>query len=210
MQVYRVTSQSKQVRISSSPIFLKLCLALAGCLLLAACQPYQYRGTVLTEPKTLQDFTLSASDGSEFTLSASDKLLLLYFGYTHCVDVCPTTLAHLKIAIQKLGDKASSVQVAFITVDPERDTAEQLAGYLGNFDPSFIGLRATDVPLLQSIVKDFGIYYESESHDAHDSEYLVAHTSTILVVKNAKLLAVIPDDASSDEIASDVEHLLSR
>lgn len=185
-------------------------LAVAAGLNLAGCQPYQYRATVLDNPKVLKDFTLESADGSSFTLSGSDKMLLLYFGYTHCPDVCPATLAQLKIAHQKLGDKASMVQVAFITVDPERDTAERLKTYLANFDPSFVGLRTTDTALLQDIAGDFGTYYQPDPHDPTAEQYLVTHTSSILVVRSTRLLAVIPDDATGEEIANDVSHLLAR
>jgi len=185
-------------------------LALAASLNLMACQPYSYRATVLDSPKPLKDFTLDSADGSPFTLSGSDKLLLLYFGYTHCLDVCPATLAQLKIARQKLGDKASAVQVAFITVDPERDTEARLTAYLANFDPSFIGLRTTNAALLQDIAEDFGAYYQADQHEPLAEQYLVTHTSSILVVRDTKLLAAIPDDATGEEIANDVIHLLSR
>ena len=177
--------------------------------MLTACQPYQFRGTVLTEPKPIGDFRLARADGGQFQLSADPAMTyILFFGYTNCPDVCPLTMAQLKLAVEAMGDKAKSVQVVFVTVDPERDTADVLTKYLANFNPTFIGLYTPDVATLQGIVSDFGVYYEAESHDDHPDQYLVDHTSAILVVRDSKLLAVIPDDATHEEIAGDVEHLL--
>ena len=182
---------------------------LAALILLAACQPYQFRGTVLTEPKAIRDFRLDRADGGTFQLSADPAVTyILFFGYTHCPDVCPATMAQVKLAVEKMGDKADSVRVIFVTVDPERDTPEALSGFLGNFNPAFIGLYTPDAATLQGIVGDFGVYYEAESHNSLEEAYLVEHTSALLVVRDSKLLAVLPDDATHDEIAGDVEHLL--
>lgn len=179
--------------------------------MLAACQPYQYKGTILSNPKPLTDFTLSSADGSEFRLSTFDKpLLVLYFGYTHCPDVCPATMAQLRLAAQQLGDKARSVQVAFVTVDPQRDTPERLKEFLGNFDPSFIGLYTTDAAALRAITQQFGLYYEDQGGGSQDPDYLVAHTSSILVIKDSKLIAVFPGETSGADIAADLEHLLAH
>ena len=177
--------------------------------LLAACQPYEFRGTVLNEPKPIADFRLDRADEGKFQLSADPAMTyILFFGYTNCPDVCPLTMAQLKLAVEAMGDKAKSVQVVFVTVDPERDTADVLTSYLERFNPAFIGLYTPDAATLQGIVGDFGVYYEAESHDDHPDEYLVDHTSAILVVRDSKLLAVIPNDATHEEIAGDVTHLL--
>src|SRR5258705_13619320 len=94
---------------------------LAALTLLAACQPYQFRGTVLNEPKPIGDFRLDRADGGKFQLSADPAMTyILFFGYTNCPDVCPLTLAQLKLAVETMGDKAKSVQGVFVTVDPER------------------------------------------------------------------------------------------
>ena len=181
----------------------------AAMILLAACQPYQFRGTVLNQPKPIGDFRLDRADGGKFQLSDDPSLTyILFFGYTHCPDVCPLTMAQLKLAVEAMGEKASSVRVMFVTVDPERDTSDVLISYLERFNPAFIGLYTPDAATLQDIVGDFGVYYEAGSHDDHPEEYLVDHTSAILVVRDSKLLAVIPNDATHEEIAGDVTHLV--
>src|SRR5688572_11005008 len=111
------------------------------CIVLAGCQPHAFTGTTLEPPKTISDFTMQTDEGSEFRLSdLKDRALLVYFGYTHCPDFCPTTLYKVRQAMEKLGDDTLHFQVAMITVDPERDTPEVLNQYMKAFDPTYIGL----------------------------------------------------------------------
>src|SRR5512138_3172218 len=129
-------------------------LAVAG----VACRPHQYKATVLQPPKPLDDFSMPGSDGSTFTLSAhKDQFVILYFGYTNCPDICPATLAQIKQMTQKLGADAAKVKVAFVTVDPERDTLEVLKAYLGHFNPNYVGLRPADDSQMAALTKAYGI-----------------------------------------------------
>ncbi len=136
---------------------------LAMALLGAGCGPYQYEGSLYDPPRPLSGFSLPEAGGSTFNLSDyQGKVVLVFFGYSHCPDECPTTLAQLKQVMQKLGGDAAQVQVLFVTVDPERDTPDRLIEYLANFDSSFIGLRTTDSAQLQQVMSQFGAFAQIE------------------------------------------------
>lgn len=181
---------------------------LALCLL-AGCQPYQYHGTLLEPAKVLNDFTMQTDTGEVFRLSEQRKPLILYFGYTHCPDVCPTTMYHLREAMQKLGGDAEKVQVAMITVDPERDTEEIMHQYVVNFDPSFIGLREDNPDQLAAVMSDFGVYAEKGQDSALGAnDYPVTHSSHIFVIDQSGMRLLISDDATVDQIADDIRNFL--
>lgn len=110
----------------------------------------QFSGGSLVPGQPATDFTLKTPDGSEFRLSRQrGEIVLLSFGYTFCPDVCPTTLAELAQVRGRLGEAAKRVKVAFITVDPERDTPERLRTYTSAFDPTFVGLTGSAAQLAQ-------------------------------------------------------------
>lgn len=137
-------------------------------------------GVLVNAPEPAGNFTLSGSTGEPVSLSDfRGKTVLLYFGYTTCPDVCPTTLADLKNTMTTLGDKAKDVQVLFVSVDPERDTPEKLAGYLGLFNPNFIGLTGT-LAEIEAVASRFGIFFAKHDYEGA-AGYLVDHTSTVLV-----------------------------
>ena len=100
----------------------------------------------------------------------------MFFGYTHCPDVCPTTLAELRAVMDTLGKDADRVQVLFVTVDPERDTQDLLAKYVPAFDPRFIGLRPVNEAELQKVAKDFKVYYSKVPGSSPDN-YTMDHTA---------------------------------
>ena len=128
------------------------------------------------------------------------KAVLVFFGFTQCPDVCPTTLADLAGVMKTLGADADRVQVLFITVDPERDTPELLAQYVRAFDPRFIALRG-DLAATQRVAKDFKIYFEKRRQGA---SYTIDHSAQSyvidpqgrlrLLVRHDRLVADLPDD----------------
>ena len=102
-------------------------------------RPYSYHGMTFQSSQPAKDFILTGPDGRPVSLSDyRGKLVALYFGYTFCPDVCPTTLAELGQAVKQLGPKAEEIQVLMVTVDPERDTPERLAEYVSYFNPAFV------------------------------------------------------------------------
>ncbi len=178
-------------------------------LALAACGPYEFKGATLNPPKPMADFTLPAHDGGQFRLSEHrDGLVLVYFGYTYCPDVCPATMYQIKRAMEELGDQADAVQVVMITVDPERDTAEQLGSYVTNFDARFLGLRTTDPDALDVILADFGAYYTIEEPEDGGNDYSVTHTAAVYVLDGGDLVEVFSYGTTGEEMASDLKHLL--
>jgi protein SCO1/2 len=136
-----------------------------------------------------------------------DKVVVLYFGYTFCPDVCPITLAKVARARDMLGDAGEDVQVVMITVDPERDTPEVLADYAAAFDPTFIGLTG-DPADIDRIATTYGVYYKAEESTS-SAGYLVDHTSTVMVVdRNGELKLLVSFDATDVELAEDLEYLV--
>ena len=130
--------------------------------LLAACSADkpQFKSIDLTGADYAQGFSLADQDGRVRTLKDfSGKIVVVFFGFTQCPDVCPTSLAELAEVKKLLGPDGDKLQAIFITVDPERDTPELLKAYMGNFDPSFVALRPT-LEQLPGIAKDFKIYYK--------------------------------------------------
>lgn len=149
-------------------------------------------GTLLDPPKEVGDFTLTDQDGRLFRLSdLRGKVALLFFGYTHCPDICPTTLAEFKRVKASLGDEAERVAFVFVSVDGARDTSERLAAYVRAFDPQFIGLTGDDAAL-RPIARDFGVFYQRVNYES-DANYLVDHTaSTFVIDQDGRLRLVFP------------------
>jgi protein SCO1/2 len=186
-----------------------LVVAVAAWLLLPRLLPYNYHGFAMEPTKPVADFTLAGPDGKPVKLSDfRDKLTVLYFGYTFCPDVCPTTLAELAQGLKGLGRKADMVQVVMVTVDPERDTPEALAKYVANFDPRFIGLSGTP-DQIAAAATPLGIYYQKHEGTAATG-YLVDHTASVAVIdQNGYLRLVFPFKTPGEDIASDLAHLLN-
>src|SRR6187399_1137549 len=152
------------------------------------------------------EFALRGSDGSKVTLARyRGKVVLLTFGFTSCAAVCPTTLATLAQARGRLGKAANSVQVVFVTVDPDRDDAAHMRQYLAAFDPSFIGATG-DPAVLAAVREDYGVTAEKEGTGA---DYAMAHTSSIFLIDRAgKLRAMMPFGHDAPDFAHDVALLL--
>lgn len=162
---------------------------------------------VFEPPRQAPGFTLTASNGTEFSLSqAQGKLVILGFGFTHCPNICPMTLANLAQARKKLGALADDVQVVYVTVDPERDNPIRLREYLNNFDSSFIGVTGTEEQLA-ALRKEYGIIAAKEI--GKNGEYEVHHSSYIYLIDRTGLLrALVPFGKSADDIVHDVKILL--
>lgn len=177
---------------------------------LSACAIYEFHGTLLQSPDPAADFTLTSMNGQQVGLGDfRGKLVVLYFGYTYCPDVCPTTLAEVKKAVGKLAERADDVQVIMISVDPERDTPQLLNEYISSFDVRFLGLTGS-IDEIQRIATLYGIYFaKSEGSDATD--YLVDHTASLMVIdQDGYLKLVFPYGTPAEDIASDLEYLLTH
>ncbi|MAO92728.1 MAG: electron transport protein SCO1/SenC [Rhodospirillales bacterium] len=107
--------------------------------------------------------------------------LLVFFGFTNCPDICPTTLSDLAVVIDQIGGKAASVTPLFISVDPERDRVESMAEYVSAFHPTIVGLTGAEKQIA-SAVETFKAYYEKQQPDRDQSNYAVAHTSAVYLI----------------------------
>jgi len=153
------------------------------------------------------DFALHGSDGSDVTLARyRGKVVLLTFGFTHCAAVCPTTLATLAQARAALGSGADKVQVVYVTVDPERDSAAHMQQYLAAFDRTFIG--ATGAPdALEQVRAEYGV---TAVREGTGPDYAMAHTSSIFLIDPAGTLrAVMPFGHDAADFVHDINLLLA-
>lgn len=175
----------------------------------------------LTEPKTLSGegvvvapagiggpFKLTSHSGKRVTEQAySGKYALVYFGYSFCPDVCPTGLQNIATGLGKLGDGAKKVVPIFVSVDPDRDTPDQLAQYVDLFHPEMVGLTGT-AEEIKAVAKKFRVYYALHKEKDPDN-YPVDHSSfTYLMDPNWKLVAVFRHDATPDNIADALKKIL--
>lgn len=158
-------------------------------------------------PRPAPDFTLQGSDGQVLTLSRlRGKVVLLQFGFTSCPSVCPTTLATLAKVRRDLGERASDVQVVFITVDPERDDVERLRRYVTTFDPDFIGGTGT-AEALAAVRRSYGVAAQRTVSGA-DPQY--GHSSFVTLIDGKGLLrAIMPFGHEAEAYVHDVRALLS-
>ena len=142
-------------------------------------------------------FTLVADTGQQVTdRSFPGKYLAIYFGYTHCQEVCPATLTNLSAALARLGQTAGHVQPLFITVDPQRDSPAVLHQYVANFTPGLLGLTGTK-DVLSQLGRAFHVESVSHQLPAQTADYAVDHSSVIyLMAPDGRFIAPIPADAS--------------
>ncbi|MBB6577380.1 protein SCO1/2 [Comamonas odontotermitis] len=155
-----------------------------------------------------QDFAMPDQNGQRRTMADfQGKVTLLFFGYTQCPDVCPTTLSDLAAVKQKLGAKGDKLQVVFVSVDPARDTPEMLKSYIANFDPSFLALRGSDEELAK-MAKDFKIYYKKVDGQTPAS-YTMDHTAGDYIFDpQGRLRLYSRYGTPVDTLAKDIELLI--
>jgi protein SCO1/2 len=193
---------------------MKIWLAALALLALAGCQPASeppaFQGTDITGAAFARDFSLTDHTGQTRTLADfRGKVVAVFFGYTHCPDVCPTTLSDFAAARQQLGADAKRVQVIFVTVDPQRDTPELLRAFVPAFDPSFLGMY-TDAATLAKLAQEYKVVYQKTSSKGLD-DYLIDHTAGTYIYDPAGRLRLLePYGSSPDAIASDLKALLAE
>ena len=204
-------------------LVLALFLALAGC----------------SEPPPAPIFHSTDITGAEFGRSLAGlkdhrgkpatladfqgKAVVVFFGYTSCPDVCPTTLARFASVLKQLGAEAERVQVLLVSVDPERDTPEKLAAYMPSFHPSFIGLYG-DMPATEAVAKEFKVFFarskagasngHAHNHDHGQAQptenYMIDHsTGSYVFDPTGKVRLYVKDDTSVEAIVQDLKLLLA-
>ena len=154
------------------------------------------------------DFTLTAHTGKP--VKASDfngKVVIMFFGYTHCPDICAPTLVKLDQLMKRLGDEAKNVQVLFITVDPEHDSVKQLAGFIPAFNPAFIGLTGSDKEIT-AVAGEYKVAY-GKNPQSKPGQILVDHSTGILVKdRKGKLRLLVKNDVMVEGLEHDIRILL--
>ncbi|VVD81070.1 cytochrome c oxidase assembly protein [Pandoraea morbifera] len=189
-------------------------LLLGLTVLLAACgkEGPTFQSLDITGNKEFaQDFSLQDPQGKTRTLADyKGRAVVMFFGYTHCPDVCPTTMAELNQVMQKLGpEDAKRVQVIFVTVDPQRDTPELMGQYVPAFNPAFVGLRPADDAALKALTKSFRVVV-NKVEGSTPTNYTIDHTAGIYVFDpKGQLRLFMRPDESVDAMAKDLKTLLS-
>jgi protein SCO1/2 len=194
---------------------MRIILSILVTLLLAAsvagCNPPapQFRGTDISAVDWGGDFELTAHTGKRVRLSDyRGKVVVLFFGYTHCPDICAPTLNRLAQLMQRLGPDAAHVQVLFVTVDPKHDTPAQLAGFVPKFYESFIGLTGTEAEI-GAVTRDYKVAFQAEPKPGA-MQPVIAHFGGMMVKDSSgKLRVMLKNDASIDDIVHDVRVLLA-
>lgn len=176
----------------------------------AFARPYELHGSEITTEVQAPAVNLTRADGSPFRISAlKGKIVLLFFGFTSCPDVCPTTLADFKRVKADLGEKADQLAFIFITVDPQRDTPEGAQAYAAGFDPQFIGLSGSETEL-EPVWQGYGVYRKvTESGSA--ASYEVDHSSRVYLVDSTNRLRVTyPYGTPVEDLTADIRFLLKE
>lgn len=189
-----------------------LVLLLCSMLVLVACGgPYTFKGGVVSPPTQAPDFTLTDSSGQPWTLSDQrGKVTLLFFGFTYCPDICPTTLSDFAKVREELGAQADEVQVVFVTVDPERDTPERLQKYVKGYDTTNVALTGTPEEL-QKVYKAYGVVAQRREMPDSALKYTMDHTGiTYAIGPDGKWEVAFTPDMKPDDITSDVRYLLQQ
>lgn len=175
-------------------------------------KPAAFRGTMYSEPyPPAPAIELTRGNGASFRLSEMrGNVVLLFFGYTSCPDVCPTTMAELKQALETLDENdAKQVRVLFVTVDPERDTPQRVQEYVDHFNPNFIGLSGAQ-PQLMGIWNEYGVFREIVKGNSA-AGYLIDHTARITVIdRDGNLRLSYALDTPVDSIVHDLKLLLKE
>ena len=174
-------------------------------------KPESFRGTIYAEPyPAAPEIELARAAGTDFRLSEMrGKVVALFFGYTSCPDICPTTMAEFKQALEGLGPKADQVQVLFVTVDPQRDTPERLQEYVDHFNPDFIGLSGAE-PELAKVWNSYGVFRQVVDGTSA-AGYLVDHTARVtLIDQQGNLRLSFPFDTPVEDVVHDLNLLLEE
>lgn len=187
-----------------SALFLCIALLLAGC-----SEPPLFVSTDISTTDWGKDFSLTDHRGQPRRLADfRGKAVVLFFGYTQCPDVCPTTLSTLRDALKLLGEDARRVQVLFVTVDPARDTPQLLAHYVPAFDPSFLGLYA-DENGIAAVAKEFKVFYAKQPGTTPGSYSIDHSTGSYAFDARGKLRLLLRHGETPGNIAADLKLLLA-
>jgi protein SCO1/2 len=185
---------------------LSLLVILSGC----SSQNRSLNGSPYEPPIEAPALNLLTLSGDPFSMSEyRGEIVLLYFGYTYCPDICPTTLADVKLIFEQLGDSANNIHLIMVTVDPERDTPDVLRAYLNRFHPRFMGLRGKGEQL-DNVLASYGVFAQREPSDDPD-RYLVSHTARLFLIDQQGLMRTnYSFGTPREDILADLDQLLNE
>ena len=195
----------------SRPLVRGILLA-AAMLALAACSSSKLEWQTNNVTGHLPDlhFDMTGDNGQPMTADAlKGKVVMMFFGYTHCPDVCPLSLTHLHVVMQRLGKLADQVRIVFVSVDPKRDTPEILHGYVRAFDKHAVGLTGS-IKQVRKLTKAYRVVFNSDPPDSHGN-YEVSHSSAVFIFDRqgrARLISGSADNMSA--IEHDVKQLIDE
>jgi len=169
----------------------------------------EFKGGLIMPPRPAAELALTTQDGREFRLSEErGKVVAVWFGYTYCPDVCPTTLAELSQAQERLGKNAGRFRIVFVTVDPERDTPARLREYVKAFGGAFTALSGTP-ERLSAARRAYGVVAEKRVVPGTSAAYLIDHSAFVYVVDpGGQLRLVFPFGMSIDDMVHDIRLLI--
>ena len=187
-----------------SALILCMTLILSGC-----AEPVAFKSTNISGAEWGKDFNLTDHNGQARRLSDfKGKAVILFFGFTQCPDVCPTTLSAMRDTLGLLGQDAGRVQVLFVTLDPARDTAQLLADYVPKFHPSFIGLRGDDASIA-ALAKDFKVFYAKQPGTTPGSYSIDHSTGSYGFDPQGRLRLLFRHGETPANVAADLKLLLA-
>ena len=195
-------------------LFLLALLAVISVISIQGIEGSESSDSILKRPEFYEDFggdfSLTGPDGRTVSLEDfRNKLVLVYFGYTFCPDVCPMTLSKLKLMMLDLGENAEDVQVIFISIDPERDNYNRLKDYVPYFHPTFIGLTGSEADIA-TVAKKYQTMYIKQKVES-EAGYLMAHTDVVILVdQNGKYRGRYKSKFDMEELTKDIHRLLEK
>jgi protein SCO1 len=172
--------------------------------------PPELHGTLLDPPLPAAEFALQTAGGAATgPQDFRGRLVVLFFGFTHCPDVCPLTMQRLGAAMQELGDRADQVQVILVSVDPERDPPDAIDAYAKRFHPGFLGVSGTEEEV-RAVASAYGMFF-ARNEVGGAAGYTVDHSASTLVLdRDGQLRMIWPFDTTSEKLASDLRYLIRR
>ena len=195
-------------KLLSAGLLLGVLGGLAGCDTTAKVEAF--KSTDITGANFGKDFQLTDHNGKARSLADfKGKVVVLFFGYTHCPDVCPTTLAELALVMKQLGVDAKKVQVLFVTVDPERDTPRLLAQYVPSFDPGFVGLYG-DLEATARTANEFKVVYQKVAGSSPDNYTMDHSAGTYVFDQGGRLRLYVSYGQGATVLLHDIRILLAQ
>ncbi len=207
MHSRNLMTEPKGVRADRRAALRYLTLPLVAGLLAACSRKPVFKGVDISGSPLTMTATLTDDTGRRRTLADfRGHVVAVFLGYTHCPDVCPTTMGELKLAMQQLGQQADQVQVLFVTVDPEHDTPPVLARWVRGFDPRFLGLRGTPDEL-KALASQLKVYYGRSGKAGDD----IMHNGNVFLFDRHGAIRVLEETgANSTTLAADMHELLKE